>query len=240
MAKLLCFGSGSRGNGYALQCEKETLLLELGIAWTDIIKGLGFDLSNICGVLVTHQHQDHLNHSAITNALKSGIRVLSNESVCELHKGIELIRPKNKYKVGSFSIQAIPLFHNVECYGYIVEHEEFGKLVICTDTYQIPYRFKGVNHFIVEANHSTDKMIDNMCINEQYASAYDNHMNIDDTIEFLKINNDEKLNTVVLIHLSDGNSDEKEFIKRAKKELCLDNVFVADKGLSIELCKEEF
>ena len=240
MAKLLCFGSGSKGNGYALQCEKETLLLELGIAWTDIIKGLGFDLSNICGALVTHQHQDHLNHSTTTNALKYGIRVLSNESVCELHKDIELIRPKKKYKVGNFSIQAIPLYHNAQCYGYVIEHEEIGKLVFCTDTYQIPYRFKGVNHFVVEANHSTDKMIDNMCVNEQYASAYDNHMNIDDTIEFLKANQNDDLVNVVLIHLSDGNSDEKEFIQRTKKELCLNNVFVANKGLIIELCKEEF
>lgn len=157
-----------------------------------------------------------------------------------MYKGVNEVRKGRKIAIGGFNIQAIPLFHNVECYGYIVEHEEFGKLVICTDTYQIPYRFKGVNHFVVEANHSTDKMIDNMCINEQYASAYDNHMNIDDTIDFLKANQHADLVNVVLIHLSDGNSDEKEFIQRAKKELCLDNVFVANKGLIIELCKEEF
>lgn len=240
MAKLLCFGSGSKGNGYALQCKNETLLIELGVSWNDIMKGLNYDLSNVCGAIVSHLHTDHANYLTMQRILKSGIRVLSNEAVCSVYKCVDLLKLKTKQRLGGFSIQAIPLYHNAQCYGYVIENKEFGKLVFCTDTYQIPYRFKGVNHFVVEANHSTDKMIDNMCINEQYASAYDNHMNIDDTIEFLKINNDEKLNTVVLIHLSDGNSDEQEFIKRTKKELCLDNVFIADKGLSIELYKEEF
>lgn len=157
-----------------------------------------------------------------------------------MYKGVNEVRKGRKIAIGGFNIQAIPLYHNAQCYGYVIENEEFGKLVFCTDTYQIPYRFKGVNHFIVEANHSIDKMIDNMCINEQYASAYDNHMCIDDTIEFLKINNNVNLNNVILAHLSDGNSNEREFIELTKKELCLNNVFVADKGLSIELCKEEF
>lgn len=240
MAKLLCFGSNSSGNSYAIQCENETLLIELGVSWKEIIKGIKYDLSNICGAIVSHLHSDHSNYNTINKILKSGIRVLSNESVCSVYKGVELLKLKTKQKVGNFSIQAIPLYHNAQCYGYVIEHEEIGKLVFCTDTYQIPYRFKGVNHFVVEANHSTDKMIDNMCVNEQYASAYDNHMNIDDTIEFLKANQHADLVNVVLIHLSDGNSDEKEFIQRTKKELCLDNVFVANKGLIIELCKEEF
>jgi phosphoribosyl 1,2-cyclic phosphodiesterase len=186
------------------------------------------------------RHGDHANKDTIKRMIRYGIPVYSCEEVAHDNKGVITAKKKEKILIGGFKIQPIPLHHSCECYGYIIEHEEIGKLVFCTDTYQIPYRFKGVNHFVVEANHSTDKMIDNMCINEQYASAYDNHMNIDDTIEFLKANQHDDLVNVVLIHLSDGNSDEKEFIQRTKKELCLNNVFVANKGLIVELCKEEF
>lgn len=186
------------------------------------------------------RHSDHANKDTIKKMIRYGIPVYSCEEVAHDNKCVIIAKKKEKILIGGFKIQPIPLYHSCECYGYVIEHEEIGKLVFCTDTYQIPYRFKDVNHFVVEANHSTDKMIDNMCINEQYASAYDNHMNIDDTIEFLKANQHDDLVNVVLIHLSDGNSDEKEFIQRTKKELCLNNVFVANKGLIVELCKEEF
>lgn len=48
--------SGSIGNSYILECEKEVLLLELGIGWNDIKKALNFDLSKVVGVCVSHSH----------------------------------------------------------------------------------------------------------------------------------------------------------------------------------------
>lgn len=56
MATLKVLSSGSHGNCYLLQCKDETLILELGIKWDDILKGLNYDLSKIGGCLVTHQH----------------------------------------------------------------------------------------------------------------------------------------------------------------------------------------
>lgn len=54
MAELLCFGSGSSGNAYAIKCEQEVLLIELGMAWKDILKGLNYKIEDVAGCIVSH------------------------------------------------------------------------------------------------------------------------------------------------------------------------------------------
>lgn len=49
-------GSGSQGNAYILECQNETLLLELGVSWKDIVKALDFKLDKVVGVCVSHAH----------------------------------------------------------------------------------------------------------------------------------------------------------------------------------------
>jgi phosphoribosyl 1,2-cyclic phosphodiesterase len=56
MSKLITLGSGSSGNAYILECKNETLLLECGISWDKILKGLSYKLSNVVGVCVSHAH----------------------------------------------------------------------------------------------------------------------------------------------------------------------------------------
>lgn len=113
-------------------------------------------------------------------------------------------------------------------------------MVFCTDTNTIPYRFKDINHFVVESNYSDDIMIDNICNNIFSQSASENHMSIDDTVEFLKNNYSTALRTVTLVHLSDGNSDAKGFEERVKNELSFPYVCIADKGVTIDVSKEFF
>lgn len=142
--------------------------------------------------------------------------------------------------VGGFKIQAIPLVHSVECYGYIIEHEDCGKIVFCTDTNQIPYRFKNVQHYLVEANNELDEMIDNLCDNIVSRSHNDDHMELSDTIEFLKENYSSDLQSITLIHLSQTNIDADKAVQRVKDELGFTNVKYAKSGLEITLNKSDF
>lgn len=48
--------SGSSGNGYAIGNDKEVLLLEAGCRFIDIKKMLDFNVSNIVGMCVSHEH----------------------------------------------------------------------------------------------------------------------------------------------------------------------------------------
>ena len=60
------------------------------------------------------------------------------------------------------------------------------------------------------------------------------------TFEFLKVNKGPDLRNVVLLHLSDNNSDAGMFAARAKEVVGMANVYVADRRLEVELNKEPF
>ena len=188
----------------------------------------------------TVSHSDHANKDTIKKVIQYGIPIYSNEETRVMDKRLITMKKGRKTSIGGFKIQPILLFHNCMNFGYVIEHEEIGKLVFCTDTCRIPYRFKNVNHFMVEANYSYDLLIDHMCDNVYSQSASENHMEINDTIEMLKENYSSSLQNVVLIHLSNGNSDANEFVKKTKEELGFNNVFVAEKNFVLPLQKEEF
>lgn len=238
MAVLKTISSGSSGNCYIIECSKETIIIELGVSWKEILNSVNYDLKKVVFCLSSHIHSDHA--LSIHNAISCGLSVYSNEDVQSIHSQVKVLKKGLKERIGGFKVQRIDLHHNVVCVGFLIEHEEFGRLVFCTDTNSIPYKFKNVNHFIVEANYSDELMIDNMCNDVYSRSASENHMEINDTIEFLKRNYSSDCNTIVLIHLSQGNADPKTFKKKVQEELGFSNVYVARKGLEVELLKEEF
>lgn len=168
------------------------------------------------------------------------MQIVSCENVQTIYPQVKVLKKGVKMRVGGFKVQAIPLIHSVECYGYIIEHEECGKIIFCTDTSQIPYRFKGVQHYLVEANNEFDEMIENLCGNIQSRSHNNDHMELSDTIEFLKENYSSDLQSVTLIHLSQTNIDAEKAVQRVRDELGFANVEFAQGGQEIELNKEEF
>ena len=239
MAILKVLGSSSSGNSYLVECKNETLILELGLKWGDILKGLNYKLGKVVGCLCSHLHSDH--SKSIPNALSFGLSVYSCEEVASVYLGVETLKLGKKTRIGKgFLIQPIKMFHNVECYGFLVQHEEFGKLVFATDTSSVPYKFKGVNHWLIEANHSQDILIDNACDDVYSRSASENHLEINSTIETLKRNYSSEVQSIVLIHLSSTNADSNNFKTKTQNELGFENVYIATKGLEIQLETSEF
>ena len=56
ICKLITIGSSSSGNSFILQCNDDILLIEAGIKWDSILKGLNFNLEKVRGVLISHSH----------------------------------------------------------------------------------------------------------------------------------------------------------------------------------------
>lgn len=54
MATLKILGASSKGNGYILECEKQSLILDLGIEWNKIMEGLNYNIEKVAGCLVSH------------------------------------------------------------------------------------------------------------------------------------------------------------------------------------------
>lgn len=238
MTTLKVISSNSSGNCYILECDNEQLIIELGVSWKEIMKGLNYDITKVRACLTSHIHKDH--SKSIPNAIKYGLQVVSCVEVRTIHPQVKVLKKGVKMRLGGFKVQAIPLQHNCECYGYLIEHNSISKLIFATDCNSVPYRFKGISHWLIESNYSNDLLIDNMCNDTYSQSASENHLEIEDTIEVLKQNYSSELQTIILCHLSNGNSNAELFKQRVKDELGFDNVFVADKGLVVELNKDDF
>lgn len=238
MAKLKCLSSGSSGNAYILECNGERLLLELGIKWNDILRGLEYNLSNVAACLVSHIHNDH--SKSVPNALKSGLSVYSCQDVTNTYKDVKVLPVGVKMQIGGFKVQPLPLKHNAENYGFIITTADNNKIVFATDAAEFRYKIRGVHHWLIECNHCEELMLEHALNNVYSMSASENHLEIKQTIDALKNNFCVDTQTIVLCHLSQGNADEKEFAQRVKRELAFSNVYVAKPNLEIELNKSEF
>lgn len=238
--KLKVLGSGSRGNCYILQGERETLLLECGIRWKDILKGLNYNTLNIAGCLISHQHKDHCR--ALNDVIASGIDVYSGKNTFTPINGtnhhIRQIEANKQYTIGRFIVLPFSLEHDVPNLGFLIQHPEIGKLVYITDSYYCKYRFKGLQHIMIEANYSKALLDENLYSDKTVLPVRDrvveSHMSLETCKEFLQANDLSQVKDIVLIHLSDNNSDGEQF-KREIEGLTGKPTYIAQPGLEIEL-----
>lgn len=57
MPTLKVVGSGSQqGNTYLLETKDETLILDLGCKWSDILERLNYKIEKVVGVVISHAH----------------------------------------------------------------------------------------------------------------------------------------------------------------------------------------
>ena len=237
MAELKIISSGSKGNGYIIETKSEKLLLELGVSWNKILGCLDYDISNVVGALVSHRHSDHA--ISLNKAISYRIPVFSCKDVWEVNNNVVVLDANKKYKIGNFRVQPIPVEHNVENYAYLIEHDEIGRLLFFTDCTSFPYGIKNLNHILAEANYSLDIALNKAIDGEEIRSHNEYHCEIESTLETLEMLNNPNLNNIVLIHLSDGQSDEKLF-KQKVFDVTGIEPYIADKDQIIEINKEEF
>lgn len=64
MNKIICLGSGSKGNSYAVDDGRSVLLLEAGLSASKITAGYRELLPRVVGCLITHEHMDHARGAA--------------------------------------------------------------------------------------------------------------------------------------------------------------------------------
>jgi phosphoribosyl 1,2-cyclic phosphodiesterase len=237
--ELVVIGSSSHGNGYVLNGTSEALCIEAGTKLIETKKALDFDLSKVRGCIVSHQHNDHAKYAA--DYACAGIRLLALPDVLEA-KGITrnatAIKLGNAYKLGGFVVTPFALQHDVPCVGYVVQHSECGKVVFITDSYACQYRFKGVSHYLLEANYSDEILERNIANGRVDTGMRDrlltSHFELQNSIRYLQASDLKAVQKVVLIHLSDGNSNEAQFVQ-AVREATGKRVYAAKAGMVLQL-----
>ncbi len=232
--RLKILGTGSKGNCYLFEAEnKETLVVECGVDIKEVKKAVDFKTNNIVAALVTHEHDDHAKEAS--KFLSNGIKVYSAYATLkalEIHGRYyaKVLRCMEYEQIGSFRVLSFDVKHDaVAPLGFVIYHPEMGNTLFLTDTYYVEYIFAGLNNVLIEANY------DNGLVSEGFLKnrIIQSHMSIDTCIETLKANDLSGVNNIILIHLSDKNSDAVMFKKRVMQATGK-QVTIAEKNLVIE------
>lgn len=237
---LTVLGSSSAGNGYLLttQNKSETLIIELGVPFKEVLQAVGYDLSKIAGAVVTHEHGDHAK--AVPEALRRGVKVLGSESLHKTpHPYAIVARPQKSYQVGSFKVFPLEVYHDVPCYSYVITHEEMGRLLFITDTMHFPYTVKGVTHLMIEANYQDELLQEAISNGTTFHGMRGrlefSHMEFSHTLDVIKRHEaTTPLDEVVLLHLSGSHADPRQMREQVQAETGIPT-HIAKGGLEIEL-----
>lgn len=165
--------SGSGGNCIALTSNKNTILIDAGIAKTKIDKKLvevKIQPVNVRAIFITHAHGDHIKGLPLANKYRIPVYAGVDEwkSIQDLDESI--VKP---IKCGSgvdlenygFYVESFRTHHDaMDPLGYIVQDFDGNKVSICLDTGHVDEEMIKAMEFsttyIIEANHDP-KMLEN-------------------------------------------------------------------------------
>ena len=235
-----CAGTGSKGNSYALIADSgEILLIECGVKWSETIRMIDYQTSNVVGCICSHAHSDHLR--SYKDCMRYGIPIYTNDETAEHFETISgekmIGKPERiPFKVGSFHVTGFYLPHTtrdkdtgalIPCpnFGYLIQRGD-EKLLYLTDFEFCKYVFKSqrINYMLLESNHM-DNLMDSGSVN--YIHALKGHSSLSVVKSFVEVNKTPDLRNIILCHLSSENADPETMQKEIQS--------VAGKWVSVEV-----
>ena len=143
MAEFISLYSGSSGNSSVVRCGEHYLIVDMGKGvrtTTAALKALGLAVSDCDGILITHEHSDHVKGlstflkknplpvygAAATLDFLDANGIVS--AACELHE-----LEGREEDVGAFGVRAFPTSHDVPCVGYRIHTPDGKTMSIATD-----------------------------------------------------------------------------------------------------------
>ena len=237
------FASGSSGNCYFLGTSKWGILIDAGISARTIQKNLremGLDYANIMGVLITHDHADHIRavgtlgervHLPIysTRTIHDGID--RNYGVREkLRTSQRYIEKGEKWELNGMIINTFGISHDSsECIGYVIDF--LGqRFVIATDCGQpnltMELYLNSANHIVIEANHDESLLLNGpypTFLKERILSPKGHQSNVT-CGKLLAKNWHANMRNIFLCHLSHENNDPTIALETIKELLLAEGI----------------
>ena len=219
--RIVTFASGSTGNCSLVSEGKANILIDAGISARRIVQGLGvlgLAPQDVCGVLITHEHSDHISGLPVL-VKRTGMRIFAPSELGEvlkrvkpeLSESIDYIPPDGGLCVGDVRITAFPTPHAASAsFGYRIEGSEV--FAFATDTGHISDELleglQGADTVVIEANH--DKvMLKNgpypPFLKQRVLSKH-GHLSNDDCAKLACLLADSGTRQIILGHLSQQNN----------------------------------
>ena len=169
--KACIFASGSGGNCMLLSSGDTNILIDAGISMRrigDSLRQAGLTMQDIGGVLITHEHSDHISglkmlikHYTIPVYAPRYVAAKLRLSVPDIDYCLRVIDVGLDFYIGSMKIRAFHTPHDTdESVGYRVECG--GVFAMATDmghvTDEIESGLQGADAVLVESNHDVDML----------------------------------------------------------------------------------
>ena len=214
-------GSGSKGNATYLESGGTSILIDAGMSGKELQKRLSainVELSAIDAILVTHEHNDHVQGVGILSR-RANIPVYANHGTFSAaSKIVNKLFAYNEFETGgSF------YFRNLEIHPFSISHDTedpvgfrisdgdaaFG---YCTDTGKVSrlmvHRLASCQALVLESNHDIEMLRNGTYppyLKQRIRSSH-GHLDNEAAAVLLQELAHEKLQHVVLAHLSEENN----------------------------------
>ncbi|HHY20641.1 MAG TPA: MBL fold metallo-hydrolase [Bacilli bacterium] len=165
--------SGSSGNALYVQTEKQRLLVDAGLSgkkMTELFEKISVDPKQLDGILVTHEHSDHIKGVGIL-ARKFDLPIYANAKTWQaMEKDLGTIPTEQKFhfecdevkSFGDLQVETFGVSHDAAEPMFYIFHHGGQKLVIATDMGYVSERIKGkikdADVFIFESNHDINML----------------------------------------------------------------------------------
>ncbi len=254
--------SGSSGNCYYLGNEFHGILIDAGISATSIrkfLKNMDISMQTIMGVLITHNHIDHIKGLEVltrknslpvftTNKIWKSILTPWKKISTDCIREIPLMQ---KFHLAGFDIEAFPVCHDApETIGFHICAGD-KKITIATDLGHIcqtaaPY-IKAANLLVIESNYDEQMLVNGKYPHFLKARIRSDHGHLGNhqTSAFLADNINENLSNICLAHLSKNNNTpelalqslQQTFSERGITINCQQQISVLNRNMPTDMIK---
>jgi len=241
IAKIIA--TGSSGNSILLKdTSGRGILLDAGLSLDSILQGIDFSPNSVDLVLVTHHHLDHLK--AVPDMLDAFMPVAMSTLTAEHlplysdYATLRICEEGETMTVGNWIIKPFDAFHDAPgSLGYLIYNKTDDMTVAyVADTGYIKYIFPSLNVLITECNYDDTIESNREEVEDRYLRLRESHMSLGRLKSYLSKAKMKDLRKIILIHLSDQNSNEKKMVSEISAQTGVE-VKAARQGM--EICLDE-
>jgi phosphoribosyl 1,2-cyclic phosphodiesterase len=213
-------GSGSEGNALVVQAGRTCVLLDCGFSLSETVARLsrvGISPESLNGIVVTHEHGDHISGVAKL-ARKFSIPVwlshgtLRAQSVAFAGIPVSEIDIHSKFAIGDMEVQPYPVPHDAGEPVQFVFGDGAKRLGVLTDAgHATPYieaTLSGCDALVLECNHDAGMLADGdypYRLKQRVGGRF-GHLNNADAAALLQRLDNSRLQHIVAAHLSRKNN----------------------------------